>query len=61
MYEKSFEIRYFAVPPRPEEVKLAPSGDAELAREEKDEGNGFNGSRWVYNQLCPGGHIGNPG
>jgi hypothetical protein len=47
VYEKSLEIRHFPAFPYPEEAELAPSGDAELAREEKDEESGSNGGRWV--------------
>ncbi len=43
MYEKSLELRHFPVFPYPEEAELAPSWAAELAREGKDEENGFSG------------------
>jgi hypothetical protein len=47
VYEKSFEIRHFPIFPYPEETELAPSRATELAREEQDEENGFNGGRWL--------------
>ena len=47
MYNKSFEIMHFPVLPYAEESELAPCWATELARQEQDEENGFNGGRWV--------------
>ena len=47
MYGKPREIRYFPFLPSPEETELAACWAAELAREGKDEENGFNGGRGV--------------
>jgi hypothetical protein len=36
-------------------------GRARVAQDEDDEEHGSHVGRRVYNQWCPGGHIGNPG
>jgi hypothetical protein len=47
VYEKSLGMRHFRAFPRPEKTELAHSWATELAREEQDEENGFNGGEWV--------------
>jgi hypothetical protein len=61
VYDKSLEMRHFRVFPYPEEVELAPSWAAGVARDERNERNGSNGGGRVYNPYWLRSHSGNAG